>query len=217
LAYDYSQTIALVLQELEKAPRTTVAALSRRMGIDRHTLARIARQSTGFGLRELQRRVLIDKVIRVMHEWPNRSIKELSYLMGYGSPRAFRYLVADVWGMSPTALRRHLEVSQISPILASNVPNYPPIRLRREVDKVTFLASAATSGQAQFTAARPNKGACSLDNAMEEMNEQPFGVEFLEEITPTDNTTFGANCTCQIVRVSSSVQGEQTRTECICD
>ena len=84
-------------------------------------------------------------------------------------------------------------------------------------EKVTFLASAATSGQAQFTAARPNKGACSLDNAMEEMNEQPFGVEFLEEITPTDNTTFGANCTCQIVRVSSSVQGEQTRTECICD
>jgi two-component system response regulator YesN len=79
--------------------------LSKSLRVERHTIERAIKRTTGNTFREFRARLLLEKAKRVLDEDPLQSIKEVAFILGYSSQRAFcRFTKANA-GCSPTELR----------------------------------------------------------------------------------------------------------------
>jgi AraC-like DNA-binding protein len=105
MAYDLVNLYKWVSSELDRRPRTSLALLAREAAVDRHTIHKAIRLTGKTSFRRLQSEVLRSKTIELMASSSDRSIKEISYLLGYRSSRSFSRFVRQGYDKTPSELR----------------------------------------------------------------------------------------------------------------
>lgn len=105
MAYLRDEIFARLSTELEAHPTATLAGLSARLRVHRHTLTDIVRERTGVPFRAWRDQRLVDRTERLLRERGTRSIKEISHLAGFSSTRVFDRFVKRHTGCRPGDLR----------------------------------------------------------------------------------------------------------------
>lgn len=105
MTYDLAGLYKRVQSQLASQPCTPLCELSSQLQVDRHTLEKAIRAGNGLTFRELRRNAIMDSVFQMIHANPNWAVKQISYALGYGSPRAFERFVKKVIGTTPAQLR----------------------------------------------------------------------------------------------------------------
>jgi AraC-like DNA-binding protein len=105
MAYDASLLLQRIEENLATRPRMSLSDMARQLNVERHTIERSVRSGTGGTFRELQDEKLLAQALRLLTEEPARSLKEVSFELGYSSPRAFRRFIKEAWGTSPKDAR----------------------------------------------------------------------------------------------------------------
>lgn len=97
-----------VIRRLNRAPFTPLGKLARELHVSRRTLQNIVKLATGKTFRKLHDELLVRRVKTLLESDPTRSIKELSFELGYKSPRSFARAVKQECGSSPEQLRSRI-------------------------------------------------------------------------------------------------------------
>lgn len=84
--------------------RSSLNDIARELGVERHTIERAVRSVTGRGFRDLQQTILLEIATSRLRE--GRSIKEVAFDLGFGSPQAFHRFVRRSSGRTPASLNR---------------------------------------------------------------------------------------------------------------
>jgi AraC-like DNA-binding protein len=105
MAYNVRLLLQRIEENLATRPRTSLSEIARQLNVERHTIERSVRSGTGRTFRELQDENLLVQALRLLTEEPGRSLKEVSFELGYSSPRAFRRFIKQAWGTSPKEAR----------------------------------------------------------------------------------------------------------------
>jgi AraC-like DNA-binding protein len=106
MAYDVSRLFNQVQALVKAKPRITLAALSTRLGVSRHTMEKAVRAGTGQGYRCWQSGVVAAEAIRLLTESGNRHVRQVAFKLGYESPKAFARFLKGATGRTPSQLRR---------------------------------------------------------------------------------------------------------------
>jgi len=108
MAYDHVGLSRWISSELEKRPRTSLALLAREASVDRHTIDKAIRLTGKRSFRQLQSEILKTKAVELITNSANLSIKEISYLLGYRSSRAFSRFIRQGYNRTPSELRKEM-------------------------------------------------------------------------------------------------------------
>ena len=106
MAYALASLFGQVFSLLVQNPHTTLSSISRALDVERHTIERAVRLSTGRPFRQLRREILFSATSKHLQGEPGESIKEISFALGFRSPRAFARFVRHSSGLSPSEFRR---------------------------------------------------------------------------------------------------------------
>ena len=112
MSYNYDLVFSEIKKALLHAPNSSLKEIERRLGIERHTLKRVVRSVARKTFREFHRDARLSKARELMAEVPARSLKEISYTLGFNSPRSFGRFIKEATGDSPTTLRRFVRNNQ---------------------------------------------------------------------------------------------------------
>jgi AraC-like DNA-binding protein len=105
MAYDVRLLLQRIEENLATRPRMSLSEIARQLSVERHTIERSVRNRTGKTFRELQDEKLLAQALRLLNTEPTRSVKEISFQLGYRSPRAFCRFMRRAHGTSPTEAR----------------------------------------------------------------------------------------------------------------
>lgn len=108
MAYDHIRLFHEIRDVLTQMPHTSLAEISRRFGVERHTLRRTILAQTKKTFREFRKDLLLTRTEELMSGGANRSLKEISFMLGYESPRSFTRFVKAGTG-HPPSIFRHLQ------------------------------------------------------------------------------------------------------------
>ena len=75
--YDLQQVFLQVKSLIEKGPSITLMDLSRKLGIERHTLGKAVKQCTGTSFREFRAKILLEHTRKLLKDQCNRSSRKL--------------------------------------------------------------------------------------------------------------------------------------------
>lgn len=106
MAYDLNGLFRVINSYVLSSPRLSLEDLSRRTGVERHTIEKAVRRATGMTFRELRNRVMLEKAKALLEREPNHSIKEIAFQLNYRSHRAFSRFVRTMAGHSPKDFRQ---------------------------------------------------------------------------------------------------------------
>jgi NAD(P)H-flavin reductase/AraC-like DNA-binding protein len=104
--HSYSSIKNLVFSTLDLNPHSTLQSIADGLAIDRHTVTRAIHATTGISFRQLRQSVILNKARSLLFDGGTRSIKELSYTAGFGSPRSFQRTIVRAFRVSPSEFRR---------------------------------------------------------------------------------------------------------------
>ena len=94
MAYEHKEIAEAVVRILLEAPRTTLGALSKRLGIERHTIRRALVSYFGITFRELQQKCLLVRAAAIRGEGGRQhSAKEVSFALGFKSATSLARLM----------------------------------------------------------------------------------------------------------------------------
>jgi AraC-like DNA-binding protein len=105
MAYNQGLLLQRIQENLATFPRISLSEMARQLKVERHTIERVVRKETGRSFRELQAERLLTKALGLLAAEPWLAVKEVSFLLGYSSPRAFRRFMRRTHGSSPTEAR----------------------------------------------------------------------------------------------------------------
>lgn len=97
-----------VMRQLNRAPCTPLAELARELHVSTRTLQNVVKLGTGGTFRKLRDELLIGRVKTLLEADPTRPIKDLSFELGYKSPRSFARAVKQGCRFSPEQLRSQI-------------------------------------------------------------------------------------------------------------
>ena len=106
MAYDGGGLYARIKERLESAPATRLLDFACELKVSRRTVERCVRAATGQSFRDLKRQILSRRIEEALILSPNLSIKEVSVLFGYASPRSLSRFLSMAGNGSPINLRR---------------------------------------------------------------------------------------------------------------
>jgi IS30 family transposase len=90
VAYDHFDVTKRVMILLNRTPAVTQSEASRVLGIDRHTINRALRRTSGRGFRALQDDAIATRLSQLRDSARPLSQKEIAALIGCSSVRAYR-------------------------------------------------------------------------------------------------------------------------------
>lgn len=105
MAYDLPRLFHQIKSDLASNPRVSLAALSLKLKVERHTIEKAVRAMDGRRFRDLRNELMLGRAKALLSADVTLSIKEVAYLLGYRSPQAFARFVRGVSGSSPGGLR----------------------------------------------------------------------------------------------------------------
>lgn len=105
MSYDNVLLSQRILRSLERNPSYSLKLLSHELHVSRRTIEYVAFATKGKRFKELRAEALLAKVRGIIQETPIISIKELTFEVGYKSPRSFARAVRRLFGLTPKQLR----------------------------------------------------------------------------------------------------------------
>jgi AraC-like DNA-binding protein len=111
MAYDLFRLGNRIIATLRANPRISLLTLSREFGIDRHTIEKAIKRETGKTFGQVAQFYRFEMTCDILQKDEILSIKEVSFKVGYKSPRAFDRFVRAFCGLTPVMLRRRLAES----------------------------------------------------------------------------------------------------------
>jgi AraC-like DNA-binding protein len=105
VAYDLAKLSEMVQEALTNSPGASLAKLAQQLAIDRHTLEKAVRTTTGKSFRQLRQKVLLKKSLKLLQNEPALSIKDVAFRVGYSSPQAFQRFIRRASGKTPGQIR----------------------------------------------------------------------------------------------------------------
>jgi len=110
MSYNVAQLADLLLGYIDAEPGLKLAEVSKRLGACRQTLEGALRARTGKSFRQLRSELVATRARVQLGENASHLIKQVAYDLGYKSPQAFSRFVREVYGYSPTELRKRSPV-----------------------------------------------------------------------------------------------------------
>jgi AraC-like DNA-binding protein len=104
MAYDGRGLVEQIRKRLSQRD-STLSALSRALGVERHTIERLISKSTGKTFRELRQQIVFEHAPELLRSGPNQSIKEVAFTVGFSSPGSFTQFCKRTSGKTPLRLR----------------------------------------------------------------------------------------------------------------
>jgi adenylyl-sulfate kinase len=83
--------------------RVTLTELAAEIGVERHTIEKVLRATTGQSFRELQRTMLLERANALAAQ--GKAIKEIAFELRFGSPQSFHRFIRKTSGRTPSLLR----------------------------------------------------------------------------------------------------------------
>jgi AraC-like DNA-binding protein len=114
VSYDHRLLLEEISLSLHRNPCRSLESLSRELQVSRRTIQKVLINTTGKSLRQCKEEIVIAKLRSLLIERPISAIKELSFAIGYKSPRSFARAIRRVCGVSPEQLRSRITGEQIA-------------------------------------------------------------------------------------------------------
>jgi AraC-like DNA-binding protein len=111
MAYDLMGVFEQAVEALKEDPRRGLKPISEALGVERHAVERAFRLKTGKPFRSFRRELLLGRSMGLLASKRTMSIKQVAFLLGYKSERAFARFITNAFGCSPCELRRRLRGS----------------------------------------------------------------------------------------------------------
>src|ERR1700751_4088052 len=105
MSYDHRLLFGEISRHLHINPCCTLAALSTQLHVSRRTIQQALIINSGKNLRQFREEILIARLRNLLLARPTSAIKELSFDLGYKSPRSFARAIRRASGTSPEQLR----------------------------------------------------------------------------------------------------------------
>jgi AraC-like DNA-binding protein len=105
MAYNRSGLFGAVCREVAATPRKSLATLAKEIGVSPNTIKKAVRVGAMQTCGGLRRRCLLRAVERMLCTFPQRSIKEIAFNLGFGTPRSLERFVKKSTGLSPSGMR----------------------------------------------------------------------------------------------------------------
>ena len=123
----------LLFDEIERIIRESLGIplceVAFRTGVSCRTIEKVVDRLTGKQFRQFRGELVLQEVTRLMSSCPNLALKEISYAVGYDSPRSFARAIRRATGLSPSHLRSSIavdaqrsELTRERPKLTEEVP-----------------------------------------------------------------------------------------------
>lgn len=110
MVYDPNRIFLQVVRHLEMTPSISLKQLSINLGIERHTIEKAVKSSTGSTFREFRGKILLKLAYGLLTDQSNRTIKEVAFSLGYRSQGSFSRFIRIATGCSAKNLKtRKLE------------------------------------------------------------------------------------------------------------
>jgi AraC-like DNA-binding protein len=113
MAYNLKALHKAVTRRLESQPMATLSDLSREFKTGARTIEKAVALNAGIPFRELRRNLLLRKACDLLDE-PGRSVKEVSFFLGFSSPKSFARFIKCASGRTATEIRRAVHESSVS-------------------------------------------------------------------------------------------------------
>lgn len=107
MSFEHDLLLNAALRRMSREPSALLEDLARESHVSRRTLQN-AIKFTGKTFRELRDELLFERVNSLLESHPTRGIKELSFELGYKSPRSFARAIKRACGFSPAQLRSRI-------------------------------------------------------------------------------------------------------------
>jgi len=108
VAHDLIGVFEQAARVLEENPHRGLKPISEALGVERHTVERAFRLKTGKPFRSFRRELLLERSMWLLTSKRTAPIKEIAFLSGYQSERAFARFIREAFGCSPSELRKLL-------------------------------------------------------------------------------------------------------------
>jgi transcriptional regulator GlxA family with amidase domain len=105
VAYDRSKVLLNVDKSLCSNPWTTLSALALQLGVERHTIERIVRQSYGVSFRSYRTGQVLMLSLNLLLDQTCLSVKEIANRLGFGSASSFSRFIKYHTNLPPTSIR----------------------------------------------------------------------------------------------------------------
>ncbi|SRR5258708_24817159 len=105
MSYNHTLLFRRISDRLCENPRSSIRRLARELGISRRTIQLVVSTQAGKPFSALQEELLMKMVRQLFISQPGLAIKEVSFSVGFCSPRSFARAVKRACGLSPEELR----------------------------------------------------------------------------------------------------------------
>lgn len=113
MAYNLAALHEAVIKRLESHPTATLLDLSAEFHAGARTIEKAVVLATGMPFHQLRSNLLLWKACDLLDE-PGRSVKEVSFLLGFSSQKSFARFIKRTSGRTATDVRRALGKSPMS-------------------------------------------------------------------------------------------------------
>jgi AraC-like DNA-binding protein len=111
MAYELATVYKQAVAALGLNPAQRLGAVQKALGVERHTIERAFRLGGGKSFRAFRCGLLRRQAVELLGPRSAASAKEIAFLLGYKSERAFARFIRSSFGCSPCELRRQLVAS----------------------------------------------------------------------------------------------------------
>ncbi len=108
MSYKQQLLMEAISHHLSNTPSGLLEDLSRELRVSRRTLQKVVSTATGRTFREFRKEMLVERAKKLLELCPTRTIKEMSFDLGYESPRSFARAIKRACGSSPAQLRSRM-------------------------------------------------------------------------------------------------------------
>src|SRR5215831_1871642 len=105
MSYDQASLFTQIVEHLRSNPAASLGVVSNVLKVSRRTVEGNVVRMSGRQFKELRHECLLVKIREILLSRPTVSIKELSFSVGFTSPRSFARAVIRTLNCTPTDLR----------------------------------------------------------------------------------------------------------------
>lgn len=112
MSYDHGFLFRQIVLHVAQQPAVSVRTISQKLNVSCRTVQGVIRREAGGSLRELRRQALFAKTVELFSTDPGLAIKQVSFAVGFASPRSFARAIRRITGISPECLRSRVLAGQ---------------------------------------------------------------------------------------------------------
>jgi transcriptional regulator GlxA family with amidase domain len=106
VTYDLAKFSKRVQEALAISPQTKLTKLALELAVDRHTLEKAVRTTTGKSFGHLRQQALLETATELLQREPALAIKDIAARMGFSSHQAFHHFTRRASGKTPAQIRK---------------------------------------------------------------------------------------------------------------